>query len=62
MIQGFWLGQLSGWLMLPLLPWPDGMKSILECQNRVSLGSVEFEDHGSGDDLLKVRIPQNALA
>lgn len=49
-------------MMLPLLPWPDGMKSILECQNRVSLGSVEFEDHGSGDDLLKVRIPQNALA
>ena len=49
-------------MMLPLLPWPDGMKNILECQNRVSLGSVEFEDHGSGDDLLKVRIPQNALA
>ena len=47
--------------MLPLLPWPDGMKTILEGQYRVSLGSVEFEGRGSGDDLLRVRIPQNAL-
>ena len=49
-------------MMLPLLPWPDGMKTILEGQYRVSLGSVEFEGRGSGDDLLRVRIPQNALA
>lgn len=56
---GFWLRQLSGWMMLPLLPCVHRMRSTLEGPCKACLGFVDFEDRESGGDLLRSSIPQN---